>query len=460
MERTRTLGRARLDQKKMMVTYTLRRSALAALAVLLTPLSAVAQDDTDREAVAVPVPQLSAPTLTYGYADSVMEEPYRLGIERRTVTIQEGDNIAGLISDIGIPYAEAHEAGTLLFSNMNPGDFRPGRDVTLLLQHRGPVTVFAGIEFTPTPDAILRVDRNEDGAFTFESVPTTLTFEATAAAARIDSSLYLAANGQGVPDRVLVDLIKTYSHSVDFQREIREGDAFELLYERAYFGNGEFARSGDVLFASLTLSGSRMPIYRFERDDGTIDYFDGDGESARRQLLATPLDGFRISSRFGPRRHPILGYTRMHRGIDFAAPTGTPIYAAGNGVVEFLGSRSGYGNYIRIRHNGTYKTAYAHLSRYASGLSNGSRVQQGEVIGYVGSTGMSTGPHLHYEVIVNGEQVNPLDVDLPTAENLEASELARFEQERDRIDAMFQDQMTAAATSANQEEVQVTLTLR
>jgi len=180
----------------------------------------------------------------------------------------------------------------------------------------------------------------------------------------------------------------------------------------------------------------RIEVYRFTPSDGRTDYFKPNGESIRRALLRTPIDGARISSGFGMRKHPILGYSRMHKGIDFAAPTGTPIFAAGDGVITQIGRNGGYGNYIRIRHNSRYSTAYAHISRFAKGIRKGSRVRQGQVIAYVGSTGRSTGPHLHYEVLVEGKQTNPRSIKLPTGQILEGEDLKAFQAAKTEIDRL------------------------
>ena len=178
------------------------------------------------------------------------------------------------------------------------------------------------------------------------------------------------------------------------------------------------------MFANLKLSDRSLPIYRMEFKDGHADYFQEDGRSIRKALMRTPINGGRLSSGYGMRHHPVLGYNKMHKGVDFAAPTGTKIYAAGDGVIESLGRNGGYGNYIRIRHNSTLKTAYAHMHRFEKGLRKGDRVRQGDVIGRVGTTGRSTGPHLHYEVLANGRQVNPRSVKLPTGEKLTGDRLA------------------------------------
>ena len=207
----------------------------------------------------------------------------------------------------------------------------------------------------------------------------------------------------------------------------------DVLFERLETKNGEVAGHGDILFADLDLGDRDLKIYRYVDKNGHADYYNEKGESIRKALLRTPVNGARISSGFGMRNHPILGYTRMHRGVDFAAPVGTPIYAAGDGTVGYAGRKGGYGNYMRIRHNGTYASAYAHISRFASGMSEGHKVKQGQIVAYVGQTGMATGPHLHYEILVNGEQVNPANVKFKTGGALQGKELAAFRNNVSRI---------------------------
>jgi murein DD-endopeptidase MepM/ murein hydrolase activator NlpD len=197
---------------------------------------------------------------------------------------------------------------------------------------------------------------------------------------------------------------------------------------------GAFVKSGKILFASLTLSGKSIPVYYFERD-GEGEYFTPKGEAIRKSLLRTPVDGARITSGFGMRMHPLLGYSKMHKGIDFGAPTGTPIYAAGSGTIAEMGKKGAYGNYVRIRHSGEYQTAYAHMSKFAKGVSKGDKVKQGDVIGYVGTTGRSTGPHLHYEILVAGAQINPTKVKTVASNKLSGKQLTAFQAQMAKIDA-------------------------
>ncbi|TFG47962.1 MAG: M23 family metallopeptidase, partial [Gemmatimonadales bacterium] len=238
------------------------------------------------------------------------------------------------------------------------------------------------------------------------------------------------------PNPVLIELIRIFSFDVDFQRDIQPGDRFEVLYDALLETDGSLAKTGEVLYAALTLSGQRLELYGFTPKSGFADFFDTKGQSVRKTLMRTPIDGARLSSGFGMRKHPILRYTRMHRGTDFAAPSGTPIYAAGDGTVEIAGRKGAYGKYVRLRHNSTYQTAYAHMSRFAKGTRSGARVRQGQVIGYVGTTGRSTGPHLHYEVLVNGKQVNPSKIKLASGEKLKGADLAAFEFRRAEIDRL------------------------
>ena len=246
----------------------------------------------------------------------------------------------------------------------------------------------------------------------------------------ITQSLSRATRTEDVPPYVLDQFVRVMSFAVDFQREIRKGDSFEMMFERTYDAlTGTELAAPELVFAGLTVSGETLGYYKYAHRDGKIGWYDDKGQSATRTLMRTPINGARLSSSYGMRKHPIKGYNAMHKGVDFAAPTGTPILAAGSGRVEFAAWNGSYGRYIRIRHNATYKTAYAHLSGIARGVRSGAMVEQGQVIGYVGSTGRSTGPHLHYEIIVNNRQVNPLTVKLPTGKSVPAAELPLFQDE-------------------------------
>jgi murein DD-endopeptidase MepM/ murein hydrolase activator NlpD len=261
-------------------------------------------------------------------------------------------------------------------------------------------------------------------------------------------SVYETALRNQIPKPIIEDLIRFYSYDVDFQRKVQPGDSFEVLYA----GEDETPLAdsrNDVLFAALTVGGEAKKFYRFQStDDGIVDYYDESGKSAKKFLVRKPVAMGIMRSGFGIRNHPILGYTKMHTGVDWAAPTGTPIYASGNGTVEKAGWESGYGKYIRLRHTNGYETAYGHMSAFARGIDEGARVRQGQVIGFVGSTGLSTGSHLHYEILVNGRFVDPMRIKLPRGRVLEGPLLARFEQERERLDGIMARKPARVASSA------------
>ena len=243
----------------------------------------------------------------------------------------------------------------------------------------------------------------------------------------IINSLYADGIDNNIPNQILIKLIQLFSFDLDFQRDIQKNTKVSLSYEKISVKNKSEYSFGDIEYANIIIKKNTLEYFKFITDDGFIDYFNRKGKNVKKSILKTPLDGARLSSNFGMRKHPISGYNKMHKGVDFAAPIGTPVYAGGNGIIEMVGVNGGYGKYIRIRHNNEYKTAYAHLNAYKKGISKGVRVSQGEVIGYVGNTGRSTGPHLHYEIIYQNKQINPLKLKLPSGKILEGAELQRFE---------------------------------
>lgn len=354
----------------------------------------------------------------------------------KIVTVEPGDALGSVMERAGVGGKEATEVVAAMKDHFDPRKLKAGQDVAM---HFVPVSAAGDMEFTNMKIALdpiktLVVSRGDNG-FGAEIQEKQVERVVRAQRANIEVSLYGSAEKAGIPASVISEAIRIYSWNVDFQRDIRQGDGIEIMYDSFETDDGYVAKTGDVLYAKLTLGGKEIPLYRYEMDDGRIDYFGPDGRSIRRTLMSTPIDGARMSSGFGMRRHPVLGYGKMHKGVDFAAPTGTPIYAAGDGTVERAGRFSSYGNYVRIRHNNSIKTAYAHMSRIVA--KAGGRVRQGDVIGYVGTTGRSTGPHLHYEVLLNNKQVNPRSVDLPTGESLEGKELRKFKEKLRGVDQEY-----------------------
>lgn len=350
----------------------------------------------------------------------------------QVLEVQRGDTLMGLLVDAGVSREEAHSAILALEEVFPPRQLMPGQQIRLNLaptpvRFVGEATPqLLGLSLKPSIERDVTVTRGLDGGFVAEAIERPLSVEIAFAGAAIESSLFEAAQASDLPPAVLAEVIKAFSYDVDFQRDIQPNDRYEVLYERFEDEDGNLARTGDVLFASLELSGRTIAIYRYTDQDGFTDFYDGKGRSLRKALLRTPIDGARISSGFGMRKHPILGYSKMHKGLDFGAPSGTPIFAAGAGTVVEMGHNGGYGNYVRIKHNGVYQTAYAHASRFAKGLKVGKKVKQGDVIAYVGATGRATGPHLHYEVMIDGKQVDPLSIKL-VGHKLQGAELKRFQ---------------------------------
>lgn len=253
----------------------------------------------------------------------------------------------------------------------------------------------------------------------------------------IHGSFMSTAKSLGLSTNNILELIQAYSYHIDFQRQIKHGDRVSFITEKFLTEDGKFSHHGKVIFASMTLSGKDYNIYRYSKNnDEKFQYFAEDGRSVRRNLLRTPVNVATVSSHFGHRKHPILGFTKMHRGVDFSAPVGTPIYAAGDGVITEMGWRSGYGKFVQIKHSATLATAYAHASQFAKNLKVGSRVSQGQVIAYVGSTGRTTGAHLHYEVKIDGKHVNPMSIKTTPGIELKGKERIRFERFKQEVHAM------------------------
>lgn len=365
------------------------------------------------------------------------------------VTVSRGDTLMDILDRAEIGRRQAHAAIQSLSKIYDPRRLKAGQQLRITAGHEardgqeeqdkaGPRQLLSMALDLDLEHQIL-VTRGTDGRYATSKVERPQRRDMVRVAGVINDSLYLAAQRADLPQDVLLRVIKLFSWDVDFQRSVQRGDQFETLFERITLEQSGATKPGELLYTGLDLSGRALSAYRFARDDGTVEYFDRKGRSVRKFLLRTPVDGARLSSRFGMRKHPVLGYSRMHKGTDFAAPRGTPIYAAGSGRVAAAGPNGGYGKYIRVRHTDEYSTAYAHLTRFAKGIKRGRQVRQGQVIGYVGSTGRSTGPHLHYEVLRNGTQVNPLKVKQAPSAKLTKAELQRFETEVARIDGLRTD---------------------
>jgi murein DD-endopeptidase MepM/ murein hydrolase activator NlpD len=364
--------------------------------------------------------------------------------EDRTIEVARGETLAGAVRRAGADQADVAAVLEGVSKVFDARRIRPGQEIDVYFESAGAEARLTGVAFRSEPGAAVSVNRTFDGQFKAREVLMPLTFEVARIAAKIETSLYDSAIAGGATDREVSLLADAFAYDVDFQRDIHPGDAFEMVFERFRDDEGRTVKTGDLLFVSLDARGAAKNFYRFKRSDGSIDWYDEAGKSARKFLMRTPINGARLSSGFGMRRHPILGYSALHKGTDFAAPIGTPIMAAGDGTVVRAGGWGSYGNYVRIRHSDGYETAYAHMSRFGRGIRAGARVRQQQIIGYVGTTGRSTGPHLHYEVLFRGQQTNPMRLKAQTGRNLDGADLASFKVERARIDALRVNHQRAA----------------
>lgn len=380
------------------------------------------------------------------------------------ILLQRGETFVDALKRAGVARADRNAAASALGKHLNLRRLRPNQAFTITttaphttvfqqisqdgVNNRRLLALKAKLD-SQTKLALSRASLDgaaenwaqnwQEARFEATKEETPLTTRLVAIQGRINGSLSVSATNQGAPQQVVADLANMFAYDIDFQRDIFGGDEFEAIFEVKYDNEGRIVGSGDVLFGRLKWRGGRKEksYYRFaEAKSDRADYYDGAGQSAKRLLMKTPIDGARLSSGFGTRRHPILGYRKAHKGVDFAAPRGTPIYAAGDGVVERANVFGSFGNYIRIRHANGYKTAYAHLKGFRRGIRAGKSVRQGDIIGYVGTTGRSTGPHLHYEVHHQGKAVNPQRLKIATGKKLAASNLASFQKMRAEIDAM------------------------
>ncbi len=377
-----------------------------------------------------------------------------LGKDEKEIVVKRGDTLATLLVSAGATLSEARTIIEALSKNFGANDVQEGQrlryalsDATVGSGSKRKVIVRAAMMSGRTTLATAALDEN--GSYMAISGSTGLDEgstiaqiereepEASPSAITLYTSLYETGLRYGLPRELIDEMVKVYSYDYDFQRRVSSADSFEVFYA----ADAEASRSpsrGDILYAALTVGGTTKRFYRYTTDDdGLIDFYDENGNSAKKFLMRKPMTGGRFSSSFGFRRHPILGYARMHTGVDWAAPVGTPIMAAGSGTLVKAGRVSGYGNRIEIQHANGYKTTYNHMSAFANGIEQGGKVLQGQIIGYVGTTGLSTGAHLHYEVMVNGSFVDPMRVKVPRGRVLEGRSYAGFQSERDRIDLMM-----------------------
>jgi murein DD-endopeptidase MepM/ murein hydrolase activator NlpD len=363
------------------------------------------------------------------------------------IKVERGETLVEAVQRLGVSAAEAKAAVGVLGSAMDIAHIRAGLALDAAIAKprapQDPVRL-VGLSLRPGPATELTLSRTFDGALKLRELQEPVRDDTVAADGQIQGSLYESAQRLGATPTITAEVVKLFAHKLDFQRDIQPGDAFKLVFDRKVTESGRTIETGDLEYAEL----HGVKFYRFERGHD-VDYFDEAGKNIRGFLLRTPVDGARITSLFGLREHPVLGYTRAHQGIDFGAGTGTPILAAGDGVVLEAKRWGGYGNWLRIRHSAGWDTGYGHISRYAAGIRPGVHVRQGQVVAYVGATGLATGPHLHYEVWRNGQRVNPLGAKIPQGTALAGAELASFQAQKARIDGLLTRSAQPVAVAAN-----------
>ena len=378
------------------------------------------------------------------------------GANERAITMKKGESIAAILRELGSTADEIKAIIAALGAKGRDGAVKEGQKLRVLLspvpgggQRRQPARLVllgdAGVEAV-----VALSDMDKFVAVDVQSAETAVAEngdddEDDSSGVRLYQSIYETALRNQIPRPVVDELIRIYSYDVDFQRKTQAGDSFSVLYSGDDEAPSAEAKS-EVMFAALTIGGETKRFYRYQSpDDGVVDYYDETGKSAKKFLVRKPVGDGIMRSGFGARKHPVLGYVRAHTGVDWAAPLGTPIYASGNGTIEKMGWEGGYGRYIRMRHANGYETAYGHMSAFAKGIDVGKTVRQGQIIGFVGSTGLSTGPHLHYEIIINTRFVDPMKVRLPRGRVLDGGALASFDKERGRLDGIMTQSATRTA---------------
>ena len=353
---------------------------------------------------------------------------------KKTIKIKSGDSIQRILLKEGIPQSEINKIYSKIIKKYDLKKIQEGQAITIVFDSNNKKNI-SRLSFALDNLSTAHLYANQDD-YDIKIIKKNLEKKNFLAKGVITNSLYNSASKAGVDPEIIIEFSRIFGFEIDFQRDIRENDEFQILYERFEDDDGEVQKNGEIIFAYMNNNGKEISLYRFKDQKNNIGYYSKDGKSIEKALMKTPINGARLSSSFGLRKHPILGYNKLHQGTDFAAPKGTPIMASGSGTIEMASWNGAYGKYVRIRHNSTYKTAYAHLSRFGKNIRRGAKVQQGQIIGYVGSTGRSTGPHLHYEVLIKNKRVNSQNLKLPSGKNLTGNDFKVFEETMKSIDEL------------------------
>ena len=348
--------------------------------------------------------------------------------------VSEGESFASILKNYNISKKEINEITKILKKNINLNNIKTNDNIRLTIDQSQKKLINFSYKFSKSK--LINITKNfKTNTLIDEVISTKLTKKVLYKENIITNSLYRAAQSEDIPPSIIVEFARIYGFEIDFQRDIRKNDYFQILFETFLDEKNNNIERGEILFANLNLSGINYPLY-YLKDQNYEGHYDENGKSIIKTLMKTPINGARLSSSFGMRKHPIDGFNKMHRGTDFAAPLGTPIMASGDGIITKSGWCGGGGNCVKIKHNSTYQTIYAHMSKFASGIKKGVRVKQGQVIGFVGSTGKSTGPHLHYEVIVDGKRVNSQTLKLPSGKILKGDIRKKFETQKIKLNVL------------------------
>jgi murein DD-endopeptidase MepM/ murein hydrolase activator NlpD len=368
---------------------------------------------------------------SHSLEDSIME-----------LVLGKGDTLSSLLHQIGVAKTEAYDVTKAISKKFDLKKLMLGQKIIINFApiaeeqktNKDVLIKLLSVNIKISNDKELFIQKAENGIFDVSFNNILLNKKLARVSNTIDKSFFEAIVKSDLSSQAVKEITNAFSYDLDFQRDIQKGNKIDLLYEKFYDTNGNFTHTGHVMYACLTLNNNKKyELFRFTKQNGTDIYLSANGRDTKKDLLKTPINAARISSKFGMRMHPIHGYSKMHKGIDFAARIGTPIFAAGTGIIQEIGYKSGYGRYIKVEHNKEYATAYGHISKFAKGLKKGDKVKQGEVIAYVGNTGVSTAAHLHFEVLLRGKQINPMKVKSTPGEKLSISEMSKFKQYKEDV---------------------------
>jgi murein DD-endopeptidase MepM/ murein hydrolase activator NlpD len=362
---------------------------------------------------------------------------FNSGSAKFEFNVRNGDSIQRILSDQKISQADINNVLNALRREYNVGPLRKDQKIYLIVKREKNGNLVSRLTVNIDNITSVHVFLNKDNLYEAKRVTKVLTKKNHFVETTIDRGIYRSAKQSGIENSIVAQFARLYGFEVDFQRDLKKNDKIKIFYERYLDDDGISQRTGNIIYSEIINADKNIILYRYEYPNGTIGYFTPEGKSIEKSLMRTPINGAKLTSRYGFRMHPILGFNHLHQGTDFAAPIGTPVMASGSGTVEYVGWKGGYGKFISIRHSSVYQTNYAHLQDYAKGIRRGVKVQQGQIIGYSGNTGSSTGPHLHYEVVVNGKKENSQTLKLPSSAPLEGSNKNFFEIQKRNIDNLI-----------------------